>query len=164
MSIPTGSVYAQKVGTAGDLVVKDILFSNDYRVKDIDDLDLTSSHSYFVRDTDTLEVQETSRIVHSLSSDKNYGGFSIQALDTNSSVKSMPSTVTSTANSTIITTKTGACTFSNQGLSLDSENSSIFFGASKVFRIKFTSETPSRLLFQYLDTDLDEYITKLSIL
>ncbi|ACH46871.1 unknown [Feldmannia species virus] len=44
------------------------------------------------------------------------------------------------------------------GLYFDSDDSAIYFGASKTFRIIFSD----RLLFQYLDGSTGEYVTKLS--
>lgn len=50
----------------------------------------------------------------------------------------------------------------DKGLSFDSDQSAIYFGASKEFRIKYSTDTPQRLLFQYLQPSTQMYVTKFS--
>lgn len=164
------AVYGVQVQDSGDLVARDLIHSNDYHVRDIDSGGLTVSKSYFVRDSILEDVQETSRVVHGISSEKEFGSLYMQTLRTDgvTSVKNLPVTLSTVSEASTITTTTDSlittATFSNSGLSFDSNTSSIFFGSSKTFRIKYESTTPPRLLFQAYNTTSSEYETKYSIL
>lgn len=162
------TVYGVQVQDSGDLVARDVIHSNDYHVRDIDG-GLTVSKSYYVRDSILEDVQETSRVVHGISSDKEFGSLYMQTLRTDvTSVQTLPVTLSSVSEASTITTTddslTTTATLSNSGLSFDSDTSSIFFGGSKIFRIKYESTTPPRLLFQAYNSTSSEYETKYSIL
>jgi len=163
------TVYGSQVQDSGDLVARDFIYSNDYHVRDIDS-GLTASKSYYVRDSILEDVQETSRVVHGISSEKDFGSLYMQTLRTDggTSVKTLPVTLSTVSEASTITTTTDSltttATLSNSGLSFDSDTSSIFFGGSKTFRIKYENITPPRIVFQAYNTTTSEYETKYSIL
>ena len=153
---------AQAIPTSGDLIVKDVICSNDYRIRDTDDTNLTSTRSFFVYDDP--DVQEVSRVVHGLSSDKSSGSIAIQTLETDGVDQNMPTNISSSAECTKILTGDTANIISNLGSSFDSDNSAIFFGGSKEFKLVLETGTPSRLLIQAYNSTSLSYITKFSCL
>jgi len=155
-------IDAQAIPNSGDLVVKDVICSNDHRIRDIDDTNLTSTRSFFVYDDP--DVQEVSRVVHGLSSDKESGSIAIQSLETVGIDQNMPTNISSSAECTKFLTGDSANVISNIGLSFDSDDSAIFFGGSKEFKIVLETGTPSRLLFQSYNTTSLSYVTKFSCL
>ncbi len=161
MSTPVDG-YAQSVPTSGDLVVRDVTYGNDYRVRDIDNADLTSSRSFFVYDDP--DVQEVSRVVHGLSSDLGSGSVAVQSLETVGSDQSMPTTLSTSAQCTKILTGNTSATISTAGLSFSTDDAAIFFGGNQEFKIVFEPGTPSRLLMQAYDASSSSYVTKFSCL
>ena len=158
-----------QVPFSGDIVVKDVVYSNDYHIVDSNISELSISKSNYVVDSPTDDVQEFSRFTYGVDSLKESGVISIKALRTDSSgTQNLPTIITTTPSSTkIVTTDdTGnvTATFGTDGLSFDSDTSSIFFGESSTFRIKYEPTAPARLLFQSLNTISGEYDTKYSIL
>ena len=57
---------------------------------------------------------------------------------------------------------TASATFESTGLSFDSDEASIYFGAAKNFRMKYSDGVggPSVLQIQSLDTGSGEYVTR----
>jgi len=170
MSLPTGTIYGSRVSSSGDKLVNDINLKNLYLIRDFSyGLTSSTSSSYFVNDSSTTTVQETSRITHTVNGTKEKGGISVKSLKTDSvdnSVKFMPSTISTTASSSIINSNDMEATFSSDGISFNNDDYSIYFGSSKTFRIKFVPGgiDTSRLVIQYLDELSGEYVTKMSIL
>jgi len=153
---------ALSIPTSGDIVIKDLICSNDTRIRDIDDTNLTSTRSFFVYDDP--DVQEVSRVVHGLSSDKESGSIAIQTLETIGGDQNMPTNISSAAQCTKILTGDTSNTISNIGLSFDSDDSAIFFGGNKEFKIVLETGTPSRLLFQSYNSTSLSYVTRFSCL
>ncbi len=141
-----------QVESSGDIVIKDIVYSDDYHTTTEE---YVSTSNYIL---DSTEVQEFSRVTYGTDSSKENGEISFQTLSTNSTTSSqtLPITINTVPEKTTITTTVDdsqiTSTFGIDGLSFDSDTSSIFFGADSTFRIKYESSTPARLLFQYYNT------------
>lgn len=153
--------YGSQVLSSGDIVTRDFAYANTYRVNDSTGDALKSTHSAFVLDG---SAQESTRMVQTYNRTSKSGLLHLSCLQTdtgNRNTQSMTSTLSIDPEKTTVTCDSVTATLS-KGLSFDSDDSSIYFGASKIFRIKYTSESPERLLFQYLDPSRDEYVTKIS--
>ena len=147
----TVTSYGSQVQTSGDIFIRDATFSEKLMVKETG-ADVTVDEGAHV--LDGTETQEYTRISHTYNVS---GSTVIRCLD---SLEVKTTLETNPLETKIVSDGITATVYN--GLSFDSDDSSIFFGASKVFRIKYTSETPERLLFQYLDTDTGTYVTKFS--
>lgn len=147
--------YGSQVQTSGDIFIRDATFSEKLMAKESTGVDVKVDEGAHV--LDGTETQEYTRITHTYESGDVSGSTVLRCLDSSE----LKSTLKTYPLETNIVSDGITATIHN-GLSFDSNDSSIFFGASKVFRIKYTSDTPERLLFQYLDTDTDTYVTKFS--
>lgn len=162
MSLPTGTVYGSRVSSSGDKIVKDVNMRSLYLVKDFtsgESSDTTSS--YFMYDPLTLSSTETTRITYSVDGTKEEGSTKIEIQN----ASEMLPTISTMATKSTITSENVESFFEPTGISFSSDDSAIFFGSSKTFRIKFLpSDDSPRLVFQYLDESSGDYITKTSIL
>lgn len=144
--------YGSQVLTSGDLNVRDVTHSERLMVNESVD----ATESTFVLDgTDTLE---STRVVHTYDPTSGSGNLTIKCLETDGL---LTSTVSVDPGGTTIVSGGVKATLSS-GLSFDSDDSAIYFGASKIFRIKYMDESPERIVFQYLDTNSNTYVTKFS--
>lgn len=149
------SSYGSQVRNSGDVVVRDTTSSLHYR------LDTTSStHSAYVIGGDGL-AQEATREEHIFVPETVSGRYTSSCLRSDGAFPTMAITLDTNPESTTIKTNDTSATFS-QGLSFDSNESAIYFGASKTFRMRFLSEEPKRFVFQYLEPSTSEYVTKFS--
>ena len=154
---------SSQVESSGDIVIKDIVYANDIHVSEE-----SVSKSHYV--LDSTEIQEFSRVTYGTDSSRENGVISFHTLSTNSTTSSqtLPITINTDAEKTQITSTVDdnqiTATFGIDGLSFDSDTSSIFFGPERTFRIKYEPSTPARLLFQYYNTVSGEYETKNSII
>lgn len=154
---------SSQVESSGDIVIKDIVYSNDSHVSEES---VHISHSVL----DSTEIQEFSRVTYGTDSSRENGVISFHTLSTDSttSTKTLPITINTEAEKTQITSVVDdnqiTATFGIDGLSFDSDNASIMFGSERTFRIKYEPSTPARLLFQYYNTVSGEYETKNSII
>lgn len=155
--------YGSQVLSSGDLVVRDAVLSSQHRVDHSTGLEVFSTHSsYVLSEGDSQGSQEVSRTVHSLELSENLAGkYENLCLGTGDDFQSMSVTVETDAEKTRFYTNETSATFS-QGLSFNSDESAIYFGRSKTFRLMLNTDTPSRLVFQYLDPSSSEYVTKFS--
>jgi len=156
------SDHAENVQTAGTLISKDTIYSNDHFVRDVTDTDLTSSRSYYVYDDP--DVQEVSRVIHGISSNLESGYLSMLTLSTDGLDQSLPKTISTYPNCTEIRAGGTIATISPSGLSFDSDDSAIFFGGNKEFKLVFEPTSPSRLLIQSYDSSTLSYTTRFSCL
>lgn len=146
--------YGSQVLSSGDLVVRDVNSSSQMRVADV-----SSEHSsYVLSQGDALEA---SREIHSYDSDKLTGRYTSSCLRTHDELSNMAVTFETDPEKTNFNTGETSATFS-QGLSFNTDESAIYFGGSKTFRVMLSPDTPSRLVFQYLDPSTSEYVTKFS--
>ena len=166
-SFPGGTTEAEKVLSAGDLVVKDVIARATYHVveKVVGDTTYNIS-SFFVYDSSENSTQECSRISHGLSDDKLEGSVNFSVLFTNNvGDKTMVDTINSKPSETVITTRTETeetlkTTFDETGISFDTDTGGIYFGASKDFRIQYQEVNgldPAMLKIQRLDGT--DYVT-----
>lgn len=147
------SSYGSQVLSSGDLVVRDTSSSSQYRVNT-----KLSTHSAYVAG----EVsQEATRLEHVFDEGTNSGRYKNSCLRSDGEFPTIATALESSPEETTISTNDTSATLS-QGLSFDSDEASIYFGVSKTFRIRFLSEDPKRLVFQYLEPSTSEYVTKLS--
>ena len=151
--------YGSQVQTSADTFVRDAVFSERLMVKESSDVTVNVSESSYV--LNGAETQECTRFSHTFNHSNVSGDFVVRCLQNGTSDPILTTTLETNPSETNIVCDGIKSTIS-KGLSFDSNDSSIFFGASKVFRIKYTSDTPERLLFQYLDTDSGTYVTKFS--
>lgn len=150
------STYGSQVLGSGDLLIKDVTSSAQHRVG----LE-SSTHSTYVFDKSSELLQEVTRETHtSVGSTGSTSGLYTSACLGQSST--METILEMDPGKTRIRTNETSATLSPSGLSFDSDEAAIYFGANKTFRVKFFAETPKRLVFQYLDPSNLEYVTKFS--
>ena len=152
-TLPTGTAYGSQVLTSGDLIVRNVSARNKYAVHRA-----TASHLSYVADTADASVTECSRVIHKTRG--GVGDLSIGVLSPHTG--EMVKTFQSQPQSTVISTAGAAATFSQAGLSFDSDECAIYFGKDRTFRIMYTEAVPPRLLFQCIHPESGEYITKFS--
>ena len=148
-----------QVSSSGDVVVKDTSHHSKFFVRGSDNFQdvVSSKHSAFSVDSSRTTTTEFGREVRefNLSLGKYAIGFLREAEEISETLSCVPG-------STQISSDGVTATFA-KGLSFDSDDSAIYFGESRTFRIKFfANDLVPRLLFQYLDPASNEYKTKLS--
>lgn len=157
---PGGNEYASQILTSGDLVVRDLIMRSSYQVTEKVDGDTTyGKNSFFVYDPTANTTKEVSRISHGLDDAGSSGSVDVKLLYTDSAgSESFVNTLVSQASSTTITardeTEEISATFNSGGLSFDSDNGNIYFGADKDFRIHYAEASgldPAMLQIQSLD-------------
>lgn len=149
------SSYGSQVLGSGDLVARDTSSSLQYRLNT-----KSSTHSSYV--TGEVGSQEATRLEHAFDEGTNSGRYKKSCLRSDGEyAPTIATAVESSPEETTISTDDTSATLS-QGLSFDSDEASIYFGVSKTFRIRFLSDDPKRLVFQYLEPSTSEYVTKLS--
>ena len=121
--------------------------------------------SCWVHDTDATTTSEITRVVHSVDEDSNFATLSMGVLHTDASSNKFiePAVQLSSTGTTISAQDSNDATrsafFESAGLSFDSDDSAVYFGASKQFRIKFSDGSPSYLQVQSSD-GAGGYVTK----
>lgn len=156
MSLLNLSSYGSQILRSGDLVVKDVTSSSQHRV----DTE-SSTHSAYVLDPQLNHAQEATREKHTFNEENNSGMLTYACLRSDGEFPIMATTLETDPGKTTITTNETSATLS-KGLSFNSDESAIYFGANKIFRLKYESEAPERLVFQYLEQNTSEYVTKFS--
>ena len=154
------SSYGSQIISSGDLVVRDTVSASQYRVDHSTGSTKSSLHSAYVGLPSGL-AQEAARQVHTYDPNKLSGRYSSSCLRTESNAQFMAVTLETDPEKTKFNTLESSATLS-QGLSFNSDESAIYFGGSKTFRLMYLSEPPERLVFQYLDPSSLEYVTKFS--
>ncbi|CAM9105602.1 unnamed protein product [Sphacelaria rigidula] len=145
LEFPGGDPAALQVMTSGDLVVRDLVMRCSAQVTEKVDGETTyGRNSFFVYFPDGGTTKECTRVSHGLNDAGDTGSFSIDVLYTDgSSAESMVNTIASDPTKTSISTRDNSnpevitATFDTAGLSFDSDNGNIYFGAEKDFRIHF---------------------------
>lgn len=150
------SLYGSQVLSSGDVVVRDTASSVQHRVDPA-----SSTHSAYVIDPDASDAQEATREEHIFDSDTVSGRYTKSCLRSDGQYPTMAVTFETDPEKTTITTDETSATLS-QGLSFNSDESAVYFGGSKTFRLRYLSDDPKRLVFQYLEPTTSEYVTKFS--
>ena len=155
------------VGAAGSHFMKNITTNVLNLVGEKADGEKGSTYnSTWVHNTTDSTTQEVSRMVHELDETSENATISIGVLHTDAnSNQFIEPTLAMRYDATVISTQdasdaTASATFESTGLSFDSDQASIYFGAGKNFRMKFSDGTPSLLQIQSLDTGSGEYVTR----
>ena len=172
-TFPGGSSAAAQIMKSGDLVVRDLLMRNSSQVEEKVDGETTYGRNSFhiynpVDDTTT----ECTRVSHGLNDAGDTGSVSIGVLYTDSnSDQTVVTTISSDPTTTSISSRDQnspevvTATFNTGGLSFDSDNGNIYFGADKDFRIHFEDQSgldPAMLQVQSKATDAS-YVTRFLI-
>lgn len=124
-----------------------------------------TSASCWVHDTDLSTTEEITRMIHTVDETSAFATLSLGVLHTDASAnKFIEPTLQMSSTSTTISAQdssdaTRSALFESTGLSFDSNDSAVYFGASKQFRIKFSDGSPSFLQVQSSD-GAGGYITK----
>lgn len=147
------SSYGSQVLNSGDILVKDVTSGTQHRI----DTEFSTHLTYVIREeTGQQTLQQVTTAKHSVVN--NSGRFTLSCLKGEDYVENLdvhPEETTITSDET-------SATISSGGLSFSSDESAIYFGLNKVFRLKYFSESPERLVFQYLEPSTSEYVTKFS--
>lgn len=122
--------------------------------------------SSWVYDTEADTIAEATRIVHQIDEDSANGTISIgvRHTDANSNTFIEP-VVACTSGSTTISAQddsdnTVSTTIDPTGISFDTDDACIYFGAAQKFRIIFRDGTPSTLAIESYDADTGTYMTR----
>lgn len=152
-TLPTGTAYGSQVLTSGDLSVRSASARNKYTVGIA-----RTSHLSYVADTVDSSVTECSRVISETSGGVGKVSIGVLSPDTGEMIK----TFKSQPQSTVISTGATSATFAQIGLSFDSDDCAIYFGKDRTFRIMYTESAPARLVFQCINPENGEYVTKFS--
>lgn len=122
--------------------------------------------SAWAHNTTDSTTEEMTRIVSSVDAATENGTISIGVRHNDVSGNTyIEPTIQSTYDSTTISAQdsndaTRSATFNSTGLIFDTDDASIYFGASQDFRIQYEEGTPSLLKIQAYDSTLGDYVTK----
>lgn len=168
---PGGDAAALQVISSGDLVVRDLVMRCSSQVTEKVDGDNTyGRNSFYVYSPDDGTTKECTRVSHGLNDAGDTGSIQVDLLYTNeNSDQVMVNTISSDPAKTSITardssTEVVTATFDAGGLSFDSDNGNIYFGADKDFRIHYAEASgldPAMLQIQSLSAG--DYLTRFLI-
>ncbi|CAN0567631.1 unnamed protein product [Ectocarpus sp. 12 AP-2014] len=122
--------------------------------------------SSWVYDTETDTIAEATRIVHTIDEDSANGTISIgvRHTDANSNTFIEPVVACASGSTTISaqddSDNTVSTTIDPTGISFDTDDACIYFGAAQKFRIIFRDGTPSTLAIESYDADSGTYMTR----
>lgn len=167
---PGGDSAAVQVLSSGDLVVRDLIMRCSSQVTEkVMGENTYGRNSFFTYNPEDGTTKECTRVSHGLNDAGDTGSISVDLLYTNvNSQEYLVNTMFSDPSKTCITSRTPeevvTATFNTNGLSFDSDNGNIYFGADKDFRIHFEDKSgldPAMLQIQSLSGD--SYITRFLI-
>ena len=170
-TFPGGNPAALQVFTSGDLVVRDLVMRCSSQVSEKVSGETTfGRNSFFMYNPDDSTTKECTRVSHGLNDAGDTGSMSIDLLHTDENgLGSLVNTLLTDPGQTSITSRTTeevvTATFNTTGLSFDSDNGNIYFGADKDFRIHFEDQSgldPAMLQIQSLSGD-SSYLTRFLI-
>lgn len=170
-AFPGGDAVASQVLASGDLVIRDLVMRSSSQVsQSIEGESTFGRSSFFVYHPDDGTTTECTRVSHGLNDSGDTGSMAIDLLYTDAnSQQDVVNTITSDPTQTTITTRsdseTVTATFNASGLSFDSDNGNIYFGADRDFRIHYAEESgldPAMLQIQSLGDD-EQYVTRFLI-
>ena len=122
--------------------------------------------SSWIYDTETDTIAEATRIVHTIDEDSASGTISIgvRHTDANSNTFIEPVVACASGSTTISaqddSDNTVSTTIDPTGISFDTDDACIYFGAAQKFRIIFRDGTPSTLAIESYDADTGTYMTR----
>lgn len=155
------------VGAAGSHFMKNITANVANLVGQKADGETGSTYnSAWIHNTTDSTTVEISRTTHQLDELSENATLSFGVLHTDdANNKFVEPTLQMAYDNTTISTQddndaTTSATFKSDGLSFDTDDASIYFGADKNFRIRFASGTPSLLQIQSYDSVAGEYVTR----
>ncbi|CAM9209210.1 unnamed protein product [Pylaiella littoralis] len=125
-----------------------------------------TSSSGWIYDTEADTITEATRIVHTIDGDSQSGTLSFGVLHTDANANAFIEPVIECApGSTTISAQddsdnTASTTIDSTGISFDTDDASIYFGAGKKFRLIFRDGTPSTLAIESYDADTGTYLTR----
>ena len=167
---PYDNATALQTLTSGDLVVKDLIMrSSSQVVEKVDGQTTWGLSSFYVYDSTAGTTLESSRISSGINDLKDTGTVKFSVLYTDGlGDQSLIDTLNTSPSETTIRSKTDSAdttaTFSTEGLSFDTAAGSIYFGATKEFRIQFQEVdglSPAMLTMQSLNGG--SYVTRFLI-
>lgn len=121
--------------------------------------------SGWVHDTDLSSTDEMTRIVHTVDEQSEFATMSLGVLHTDGSLnKYIEPAIQMTSTQVVVSSQsstdaTRSAIFESTGLSFDSDESAVYFGSNKNFRIVFEDGTPALLKIQSTD-GAGGYVTK----
>lgn len=155
------------VGAAGSHFMKNITANVVNLMGDKEDGATGSTYnSAWMHNTTDSSTQEITRMVHEVDETSENATVSIGVLHTDSSSNQfIEPTLSMRYDSTVISAQndseqTVSATFQSTGLSFDTDDAAIYFGADQKFRIKFSEGTPSLLQIQSYDSSALDYVTR----
>lgn len=156
---------ALQVLTSGDLVVRDLVMRCSSQVIEKVAGDTTyGRNSFYIYNPDDGTTKECTRVSHGLNDAGDTGSMSIGVLYEEALMNTLSSDPTKTSISARNASEVVTATFNTAGLSFDSDNGNIYFGADKDFRIHFEDKAgldPAMLQIQSLSED--SYVTRFLI-
>lgn len=125
-----------------------------------------TSSSAWVYDTDTDTIAEATRIVHTIDENSTSATLSIGVRHTDADANAfIEPVIACSSGSTTISAQddsdnTVSTTIDPTGISFDTDEACIYFGAAQKFRIIFRDGTPSTLAIESYDADSGTYMTR----
>lgn len=122
--------------------------------------------SSWVYDTERDTIAEATGMVHTIDEDSANGTISIGVRHTDANSNTFIESVVACASiSTTISARddwdnTVSTTINRNGISFDTDDACIYFGAAQKFHIIFRDGTPSTLAIESSDTDPGTYMTR----
>ena len=126
----------------------------------------STSSSSWVYDTDADTIAEATRMVHTMDETSGSATLSIGVRHTDANANAFIEPVIECApTSTTISAQDGSdntvsTTVDSTGISFDTDDASIYFGAAQKFRIIFRDGTPSTLAIESYDSTTGTYMTR----
>ena len=161
--LPYGTVEGAKISKAGDFVMRSIVTSNLYHIG----LNVPTQSTKVAHRTFSLGHGTTSNFTSlemSMNASNTEGHVDVDVR--NASAMATPLSIG--ADQTVIASASAdassTATVDTTGLSFNSNESCIYFGASKEFRIRFEPTGIARLAFEYYDSSTGSYVTGASFL
>lgn len=151
------SAYGSEILTYGDVSVRDTMTSSQLRV----DVSESVNSRYVYEGGEVPESLEICREVYTYDADSVCGKYSTACVTKGEGYTTMEVGMETAAEETRFLVGDREAVLS-KGLSFNSDESAIYFGHLKTFRIMFEDDDPARLVFQYFDSSTSQYVTKFS--
>ena len=161
--LPFGSVEGQKISSAGDFVMRSAVTSSLYHVGlNVPGNETNVAHRTFALDSGT--TSHFTSVETSMDALNTEGRVDISVRDASSMVTPMSIESGQTVIASASAGASSIATVDTTGLSFDSDDCAVYFGASKEFRIRFEPTGIARLAFEYYDSLTDSYVMGASFL
>ena len=161
--LPFGSIEGQKISKAGDFVMRSAVTSSLYHIGlNVPGNETNIAHRTFALDGGTMS--NFTSLETSMNTSNTEGHVNVDVLDASAMVTPMSISADQTVIASASAGASSSATVDTTGLSFNSNESCIYFGASKEFRIRFEATGIQRLAFEYYDSSTDSYVTGASFL